>query len=194
MRADEIPDEMDARIDAALHSYAEPPQMPEPRVVLSRVLERARAEKPSHRRWWAYWRVWMIPAAGCAAALLVVAIWVLRGPRVPEIAWTPKPPGVVSVATAPEQELPPRAAARAVSGASRRVQRPPKLDMFPTPLPLSRQEQQLIAFANQTSPAEAKQLAEAQQHVDDPIRISPITIRPLDEDETTDQPNRKDQP
>jgi hypothetical protein len=186
MRADEI----DEKIDAALRSYAEPRAAPESRVVLARVLERAREKRsPGWGRW-----AWLIPAAGCAAALVLAAAWLLRAPAAPQIAWTPKAPGVVSIATAPDQALPPRAAARAVSASGERVQRPPKLDMFPTPTPLSREEQQLVAFLNQTPPAVAKQIAEAQQHIDDPITISPITIRPLDEDEPTDQPNGKDQP
>jgi hypothetical protein len=181
---------MDDKIDAALRSYAEPPSMPEPRVVLARVLERARAEKVLRRRWW----VWMIPAAGCATILMLAAVWVLRAPRIPQIAWTPRAPGVVSVVTAPNQGLAPRIAIRRASVVGERIQRQPKLDLFPTPTPLSREEQQLVAFADQTSPAVAKQIAEAQEHIDDPIQISPITIRPLDEDEPTDQPNRKDRP
>jgi hypothetical protein len=184
-------DERDARIDAALRSYVEPPDPSEPRVALAQVLERARAEKAPHWRWW----VWLIPAGACVAGIVVAAmVLLMRGPRVPEIAWNPKPPGLASVATAPNQGVLSRAAARAVSLSARRVHRLPKLDMFPAPTPLSPQEQRLLAFASHTSPAAAQQLAEAQQHIDDPIQISPISIRPLDEDESTAQPNRKDNP
>jgi hypothetical protein len=192
MRADEIGE----RIDAALRSYAEPPEMPESRMVLARVLERARAEKAPRWRWW----VWVIPAAGCAVALLVALIWVLRVPRVPEIAWTPQAPGVASVA-APAEAQPSRpglrsAAVRSAAARGKRetVRRPPRLAMFPMPSALSPEERQLLAFANQASPSAVRQVLEAQQHIDDPIQIAPLSIRPLDEGDTTDQPNRKDNP
>jgi hypothetical protein len=185
-------DEMDERIDAALRSYAQPPEMPESRVVLARVLERAHAERGPRRRWWA----WAIPAAGCAAALLAAVVWVLRVPQMPEIAWTPQPPGVVRVQTAPV----PVVARRSVihRAAATRLQivadALPKLETFPAPLPATAQEQKLVDFVERGPSAVKQQVVEARQHADDPLEIAELKIQPLDEGDTSAQPRGKEKP
>lgn len=180
-------DEMDARIDAALRSYAQPPETPEPRVVLAQLLERARTEEAQRRRWWP----WLIPAAGCAAAILAGALWMMRAPAAPQIAYTPKAPGVVSVPPAPVR-IPERAPVR--SGAAPGTPQPPvqlaaeklpKLEVFPAPMPLASEEQKLVAFTRQTPPAVVHQVIEAKQHSDDPLEIAELKIQPLD---TSDEP------
>jgi hypothetical protein len=178
-------DEMDERIDAALRSYAQPPEMPESRIVLARVLERARAETGPRRRWWA----WAIPAAGCAVALLAAAAvaWVLRVPQVPEIAWTPQPPGVVRVQTAPvpvvaRRSVIHRAAATPLQNVAEAL---PKLETFPAPLPATAQEQKLVDFVERGPSAVKQQVVEARQHADDPLEIAELKIQPLDEGDTS---------
>lgn len=179
MRADEI----DEKIDAALRSYANPPETPEPRVALARILERAREEETQRRRWWP----WLIPAAGCAAAVLTAAVLVMRAPVTSQIAFTPKAPGVVSVAGAPVQEPIARTKARVaqkppLQAAAREL---PKLEMFPAPMPLASEEQKLVAFTRQTPPAVLHQVIEAKQHNDDPLEIAELKIQPL---ATSDEP------
>jgi hypothetical protein len=195
MRGD---NEMNARIDAALRSYADPGEIPEAHAVLACIRERA--EVSQTRRQWL--RLWMIPVAGAAALIVLIVLWTLHSPTSPQIAWTPAP---LAVAQPPQSEvenssLPrqPSAAQTTISHTVARSRPLPKQPLFPTPGPLSPEERQLVAFASQIPPDAAKQLADAQQHIDDPIRISPITIHPLDEDEPTDQPaeqpNGKDHP
>jgi hypothetical protein len=187
MRADEI----DERIDAALKSYAEPPEMPEPRVVLARLLKRARPDKTSRWRRW----VWLIPASGCAVTLLAAVVWVLYVPRLPEIAWTPQAPGVVSLPVAPAaepaQHRPPRASAPRMQYAAETL---PKLETFPAPAPVSPEEQKLVDFAQRGPSAAKQQMMEARQHVDDPLEIAELKIQPLDESDNSAQAKGKEKP
>jgi RNA binding exosome subunit len=62
----------------------------------------------------------------------------------------------------------------------------PKLEVFPTLRPLTAEEQALVAFAEQATPEQKKQVMEAEQHLGDPIAIAELKIRPLDEGEKTD--------
>jgi hypothetical protein len=188
MRSDEI----DARIDAALRSYAEPPQMPNSRVVLARVLERARAEKVRPWRWWAC----LIPVAGCAVAFFVAAIWVLRAPNGPQIVWTPHPPGAVNVAITRAQPPPRRRVMRSnsVPGIEAAAEKLPKLETFPAPAPATAEEQKLVAFAQRGPWAAKQQVVEARQHADDPLEIAELNIQPLDEGDDSAQPKGKEKP
>ena len=86
----EQPDERDARIDAALRSYAEPPELSAPRVALARIMEQTRTERPAQPARQIFWWKWGL--AGAAACLLVIAaaLWVMRAPQVPEVAPAPR--------------------------------------------------------------------------------------------------------
>lgn len=186
MRADEI----DERIDAALRSYADPVETPEPRVVLAWLLERAQADKAARRRRW----LGLIPAVGSAAAMLAAAVWVLRVPATPEIAWTPKAPGVVSVSTAPER-VPARAVAAHISRnpqVQAAAEALPKLEVFPAPMPLAEEEQKLVAFTRQTPPAVVHQVIDEKQHLDDPLEIAELKIKPLDASDNPVPPKGKE--
>jgi hypothetical protein len=72
----------------------------------------------------------------------------------------------------------------------------PKLDVFPTPQPLSPQEQQLAEFAQQGPPAEKQAVIAVQQHLGDPLQIAELSVLPLDEDRATKSPEpaKQDQP
>ncbi|MGB6159133.1 MAG: hypothetical protein WBH45_12685 [Acidobacteriaceae bacterium] len=196
-------DRTDALIDAALRSYAEPGEIPAARVVAARVMERARAAKRRRRLWW--WAV-VVPATACLLAALAGTIWMVRGSRVAEIAWVPKAPGVTDSGkdirtgakaqvssgtfTARLKSCPDTKPCRAESGSRRAENGPgmdrvfrtrlPKLKVFPTPRPLSPEEQALMAFTEQAKPEVTKQVVEAEKHLGDPISIAELKIAPLE--------------
>ncbi len=57
----------------------------------------------------------------------------------------------------------------------------PKLEVFPTPHPLSPEERALVEFVNQ-HPTEAAQLVDAERRSSEPIQIAAIHIEPLNTD------------
>ncbi|MFZ0630006.1 MAG: hypothetical protein WA399_05550 [Acidobacteriaceae bacterium] len=178
-----VGDELDSRIDAALRSYAEPGPTTEPRVALVSVMEQVRRERPASGM-----RGWLWGMAGTSASLVAVAfaLWAFTGPRVPEIAWSPKAPGAVAVPIRPLRSavatntvsvFRPTAQARRTSevrefAANRRTL--PKLDVFPTPRPLTPEEQALVAFAKQGPPAVQRAVIEDQKHWDDPVIVAEL--------------------
>lgn len=58
----------------------------------------------------------------------------------------------------------------------------PKLDVFPSPRPLTTEEQTLIVFISRASDSERKALIESQKQFQAPITIAAIRIPPLDQD------------
>ena len=173
----EQPDERDNRIDAALRSYAEPPELTAPRVAVARIIKHVRAERPARRTGW-----WMWGLAGAAACLVavMVAIWIMRAPRLPAIAKAPQAPGVVAVpnhavsAKVAEVRVPAgRRAPHAAHSAPRREEAsatpPPKLGVFPTPRPLSPAEQALVAFAQHGPPDVQRAILAEQKSWNDSI-------------------------
>ncbi len=56
----------------------------------------------------------------------------------------------------------------------------PKLDVFPTPQPLTREERALAVFANHAPEPELRALADAQSQAGAPLNIAAIQIQPLD--------------
>jgi hypothetical protein len=56
----------------------------------------------------------------------------------------------------------------------------PKLDVFPTPQPLSSQEEALVSFAAKAPERERESLIAAQQEEDAPLSIAAIEIKPLE--------------
>ncbi|MGB6871788.1 MAG: hypothetical protein WBD93_19395, partial [Acidobacteriaceae bacterium] len=50
----------------------------------------------------------------------------------------------------------------------------PKLDVFPTPRPLTPEEQALVAFAKQGPPAVQRAVIEDQKHWDDPVIVAEL--------------------
>ena len=57
---------------------------------------------------------------------------------------------------------------------------PPKLDVFPTPRPLTQEEQALVIIANQTPKPVLEALILAQEQDEAPVAIAAIHIPPLD--------------
>ncbi len=176
MREDDNP--IDTRIDAALRSYAEPREIPDPRTVALRLLEQAQEAESRSR--WPLWR-WAIPA--CLVALAIAAFWMLRTPRTPEVAKAPAPPRVATQVKTPAPapryaSVPaaPKRASRIVAAKSRPL---PKLDVFPTPTPLSPQEQALVAFAKYGPPAVQRAVLQDQKDWNTPDTIAGLQPHPL---------------
>lgn len=154
---------VEERIDTALRSYAEPPSsVSDARIAAAAILERARLA-PARRPLW----VWAIPAAACLLALAVGLAWWHPAPPAPSIARTapPSPPVAESRLPAPApSERPARIAYRQpVHPAG-----PPKLDVFPTPAPLSSEEQALLVFVRHAPPAVTQAVIHDQQHWSQP--------------------------
>lgn len=63
----------------------------------------------------------------------------------------------------------------------------PKLEVFPTPAPLSAQEQALVAFAKHGPPAVQRAVLEDQKHWDDPIIVAGLEKEPLQARNPQDQ-------
>jgi hypothetical protein len=189
MRGDKERDEL---ITSALRSYAEPEEIPEARIALARVVERAQEMDSRRSRIW----VWLVPVSACAVALLLVGlIWMMRAPRTSQIAMTPPAPAVVSgnvVANTPVKE--PRSAPhRPVMRVAAAQPEPlPKLEVFPSPSPLHPEEQALAIFARPSQAAVTQQVLAAQKHIDDPIDIADIKIGPLDIGDNQVPPTGKD--
>jgi hypothetical protein len=55
----------------------------------------------------------------------------------------------------------------------------PKLDVFPTPQPLSPAEKELVAYVAHASEAERQSLVEEQKRIDAPLSIEALEIKPL---------------
>lgn len=186
-------DPIESRIDAALASYAEPPSMPDARVAAAQVMARLAERDAPRRRWW----LWAAPAAACLLVVLALGVGrMMRAPGRPQIASAPLSPpasGPVSAAVPKPVSGPMengKISAR-VHRPGRRVNRPaaltareqplPKLDVFPTPAPLSPEEQGLVTLATKAPPKVQQQVIAAEQHIADPINIAELTIRPLDQ-------------
>ena len=200
-------DLIESRIDAALASYAEPPSMPDARVAAAQVMARLAERDAPRRRWW----LWVAPAAACLL-LLVLALGVgrmMRAPGRPQIASAP----LSSPASGPVSAAVPKSVSGPMENGKisapvrrpgRRVNRPtaltareqalPKLDVFPTPAPLSPEEQGLVTLATKAPPNVQQQVIAAEQHIADAINIAELTIRPLDQGDQQKSRDEREKP
>jgi hypothetical protein len=187
-------DELDLLIDSVLSTYGDPgPDSGLDQRVLARISSARASERvaPASRRRWLPWVVGLPVAAG------LLLFFFLAGPK------TASPPTSVAKGMAQTQQVPivtaPSEAAsahrsepvssnghvpfnlRSRSGkqASRTVALP-KLDVFPTPQPLTAEEQALVAFAVSAPESERRSFIEAQKQAEAPLRIAAIEIPPLD--------------
>jgi hypothetical protein len=180
-------DDLDLLLRSALSTYGDPDSG-----LTRRVLARVSAEvAPAPSRRWLFWSL-ALPAAACLLLFVV-----LSSPKP-----THQPSGLVRQ-TFPFQDLPritthtepsraPQPAVALRSKATLLKPRPhriaagakpaplPKLDVFPTPRPLTPEERALVIFAAQTPEAERKDLIEAQKQFDAPLSIAAIQIPPLE--------------
>ncbi len=172
--------DLDRLIDVVLGTYAEADSGLERRV-LARV-GAGRTLKPRFGR--------MVWAAGLAAAVCLLLIFVLVHPR---LVHAPD----MNARNTPTLQRRPETAVRATppimqrrSGSTRKL-RPehgavtsldaglPKQEMFPMPRPLSPEERALAEFAARAPEAERESLIEAQIQSDEPIAIAAIRIEPI---------------
>lgn len=174
-------DDLDRLIDSALGDYAEPRAGLEQRM-LARVA--GDAARPS-RRWWIVAAV-AVPAAVVLLLVSYLVPWNLH-PQAGQMTYTPAVPKIVApVIAAPEQAtrraVPSRHIRAGEHSAERAASNPiprPKLDVFPTPQPLTGEEKALVRFVGETPEADRKALVAARQQVDEPLNISAIRIPPL---------------
>lgn len=171
-------DDLDHLIYEALASYADPgPNSGLERRVLTRI-NTARASRRHRRLIWAA----VLPAAVMASVLLLFVASTLRRAQ-PHVhsqtgARIEKP---VSSAPIGKLSAPQRANARSSTRKAAphtilRASAMPKLDIFPTPVPLSSEEKALVDFAAAASAAQRQDLTATWQPADEPIHIAEISI------------------
>lgn len=184
-------DDLDLLLVSALTTYADPGHNAG---LEQRILARIAAaptspeRKQAPRRPWLPWAIALPLAAGLALLLL----------SNPKIKHSPSPQTQLVHESVPPPALPRAGAPAETHSESARInkepastprQQPPthvpnlaplpKLDVFPTPQPLTPQEQTLAIFAIHGPEPERKALAEAQQRIDAPLSIAAIHIPPV---------------
>jgi len=164
--------ELDELLDCALARYADAEPDPSLR---TRIVARIDGAAPSLGRMWLLGLV-----AACAAALLV-ALLLHPGARPP----LPQPPARPSIASAPESSTPVARDAihpRAVLSAQRRrrSERPTLThsDSFPSPSPLTSEENILVNFAAE-HPDQARQVLTSTTQDRAPLDTKPLSIAPI---------------
>ncbi len=190
-------DDLDLLLDSALSTYADPgPQSRlEERVLASLAAARTPSLSDAPRR--RHWLPWAV-ALSMAACLLVLWLETSRTDRkvspqpqqVREIEPAPRiPSNSASAGLIPNRNPKRRAQATRPSDAIEAANRTPlpKLDVFPTPHPLTPEERGLATVATEAPMSMRKALLEAQTQDDAPVRIAAIHIPPL-------EPSDQDQP
>jgi hypothetical protein len=179
-------DEMDRLLDSALSTYATPRPGLEDRVLRSlastRAIDSARRPFRFPRRWlpWAI----AVPIAAAIALLFLLT----RGTPAPPRNYAQSVPQFQRPAAPLErpQSSSVRAPSRAVHPVRRQAKAAPEIairrdlpkqNIFPSPQPLSSDEQALVALAQ--APESVRQSLIEAQAPDGPITISAIQIQPL---------------
>lgn len=128
----------------------------------------------------------------------MLAVWRMRVPRTPDIVRAPRAPGVITTPTLPEQAamarspLPEAKKTNAVHSFAHqqspaKLKALPRLAVFPTPRPLTPEEQALVTFAQHGPPAVQRAVLNDQQHWDDPIIVAGLSRQPLPADTQQDR-------
>lgn len=154
-----------------------------------RVLARVREASPARR---VGWRVWWGLAGAVAAGLVVLGIWMPGGARKVEVRRASV--GVeVKTEVSPHEEMSEvassesarvvrarvgRAGLRKVNVSSEAKEELPKLDVFPSPVPLSAEERALVEFGRQ-HPEEAKKLMAVEKADKADVAIKPLKTEPV---------------
>jgi hypothetical protein len=183
-------DQLDLLIDAAAATYAEPRAGLENRILLAISMERqAVAVKPAPpiipRRPWLPWALALSAAACLLLVTMILSNHTRRGTQtqnVPAQQARHESSGSALIASA----TPHAANARILISRPRRHTPSlppaplPKLDVFPTPQPLTPQEQALVTYATRASSPQLQALVAAQKEVGKPLNIAAINIPPLE--------------
>ena len=159
-------DELDVILDEALATYSlQEPRAGLPGRVMARVMARVHADRAVSRGRW----VWV--AAAVALACMAIAMVIGRGDR--------RSQPVVSESMAAAEPVdgptdPPRRDIFRTVQPGRQTASLPRRRSFPSPAPVTHEEQALLTFARQ-APQVALQLSKS----DKPLEIEAIEIRPL---------------
>jgi hypothetical protein len=191
-------DDLDILLDAALVTYAEPEPCPALEAHILASTSRARrmsirSFRASLRLRGENWQPWTIPAF---AALLLIVIFSVRHALTHRAALPPAaglshmpdtldhvPAIGTPVPTVATQQAAARSnspqTAKAIRVAVPKQQPLPRLEVFPTPTPLTREEQALVALANRNPGDITQSLARSHTQPVEPLHIAAIQIPPL---------------
>jgi hypothetical protein len=186
MQAPESDSVLDELIHASIATYGEPAPDSE---LAQRILIRIAAEaRPVASRRWLPWAV-AVPIAACLIAFFT--LFESRPVRTPasvtDQAHMPAQLHNDLAPDAPHQSQ--RENRKRSSGNDMRPHRTavaakaqslPKLDVFPTPQPLTPAERALVEFTSRAPSSERKSLIAAQQQPDAPLTIAAIKIQPIE--------------
>lgn len=178
-------DQLDRMLDSALATYADPgPDSGLERRILSRIANEA---APAPRRRWLAWAIALPVTASLLLFMLVLRPWTNQPSTTPEANASRQPVQPSTASRPAARPTPvrrskasvhrPRLPGKALAAASTR---PPKLNIFPSPQPLSPEEQSLVNFAVHAPQSERESLMAAQSEADAPLRITAIEIKPLE--------------
>jgi hypothetical protein len=168
--------DLDNLIEEGLSSYSR--QEARPGLEL-RVLNHVRNAGPRVRFVFPRW-AFAIPALACG---LLLFAWLHTSPvqkpvvqqKVTQQKVTPAPPAVTEAAITPASQVPVERKPRSVAKRAAL----PKLQQFPSPAPITKEERLLLAFVAR-SPEKAREiLTEDRRWTAEPIRIEEIDIQPL---------------
>jgi hypothetical protein len=199
---DQVPNpaDLDRLLDSALATYADPGRDSglEGRVLAALATARTESSGPiAPRRW--RWLPWMI-AIPVAASLILLWIFastrVVHAPTQPQQSRDAQPAPDSSLrasapaAAAHRVEVRPNSVPRVRHAAptaprvsqeqTSRATALPKLDVFPTPQPLSPQEQVMLAFAQQAPEAQVEALSAAQAKDEESFAFAASHISPFE--------------
>jgi hypothetical protein len=164
--------DLEKRINAALATYSDPAESIHPSALAARILATAREEQQK-TRWWK----WALAVAAPALAALLVVLFLPEKPKQLPVRLSASVPVPTQITTALAPEKPAVSHAivkdRYTKHTIAKSPEPPKLDVFPTPAPLTEQEKLLVAFVQNVPKEEQKKVAQ------DSGPIQPITIAKL---------------
>jgi hypothetical protein len=185
-------EDLDLQLDQALATYADPETNPHLAAQILAAIALASPTVPS-RRWRS--RTIAIPSIAIpafAALLLVMFIPLRRAHEHPPLSTTAATPHIPGPITpGPIDQTQPHAVAashppQTAAKARRAPIHPPAVDaslprqeVFPTPTPLTPQEQALASLATRNPGNVSQSVAEAQKQPVEPLEIAAIRIKPL---------------
>ena len=172
-------DSLDLLLDDALCTYGEASAGIEQRVLAHVAQASATVTKQHLHRVRLAWAL-ALPIAAC----LIVFLFLPRGPRAGHnlIVHTPPAPPAppITRATKPVPSL--QSQAHISTATKQHLHRVdaavalPKLGVFPTPTPLTPQEQALVRFAVETPKPELHAIVQAQNQISEPLHVAAIQI------------------
>jgi len=173
-------EDLDLLLDSAVKTYAESETSPN---LEQRILARIAAEPPTAQR--SPWLPWAtaLPAAACLLLFVLIMSQQHREPN--QITHAPNKPaihvGSVAPAATPVRSAKTRASSSRSSLRADSNVLLPKLDVFPAPQPLTREEQALVAYAARAPKPQLQALIAVQQRPEAPLNITAIQIPPLED-------------